>query len=207
MSLGDFFEDAPGPNAWRSDAWEVIHQTPNLDWQILTKRPENIERMLPDSWADNKWGYWPNCWFGTSIEDNRVADRAPILTSVPAEIHFISYEPAIGPGDEIPLDHLEWVIVGGESGPGYRKMDLDWARDMQARCALGVRGLNPIAFFFKQNSAPRTEMGIDALGAIYREWPKSWDRKELHASVDEVVTRAEHIKLHGLPGHNRKRVS
>lgn len=173
-SLADVFEDAPGPNEWRLDLWKLIRQSTYLDWQILTKRPENIERMLPNDW-DEGWGH---VWLGTSIEDNRVAERSTILTSVPAFNHFISYEPAIGPGDEIPLDHIEWVICGGESGPGYRHMDLDWARDMQQRCKD-----EDVAYFFKQNSAPRTEMGIDALGAIYRDYPKSWDRTERKATL------------------------
>lgn len=166
-SLADVFEDAPGPNEWRRDLWDVVRDCEWLDWQILTKRPENIARMLPDDWGDG----WPHVWLGTSIEDNRVAERATILTGVPAFNHFISYEPAIGPGDEIPLEHVEWVICGGESGPGYRRMDLGWAIDMRARCdEAGV------AYFFKQDSAPRTEMGIDALGEIVRAYPRSWDR-------------------------------
>jgi protein gp37 len=66
------------------------------------------------------------------------------------------------------------MIVGGESGPGHRKMDLQWARDMQDRCAE-----ESVAFFFKQHSASRTEMGIDALGAIYRAYPESWNRRAL----------------------------
>jgi protein gp37 len=168
----DFFEDAPGPNEWRADLWRLIRQTKWLDWQILTKRPENIERMLPDEWGDNRWGYWPNVWLGTSIEDNRYAHRADILATVPAKIHFVSYEPAIGPGDEIPLKDVQWLICGGESGPGYRRMDLNWAHDIWARCEdAGV------PFFFKQDSGSRTEMGIDALGQIVREYPQGWDRR------------------------------
>ena len=166
-SLADVFEDYPGPNEWRADLWRLIRQCEWLDFQILTKRPENIERMLPDDWGSG----WPNVWLGTSIEDNRVAERGPILTSVPAIVHFVSYEPAIGPLDELELDGIEWLICGGESGPGYRPMDLEWARDMQARC-----GDTGTAFFFKQDAAPRTEMGIDALGAIYRDYPEGWDR-------------------------------
>lgn len=168
LSLGDFFEDAPGPNAWRDEAWQVIRECWWLDWQLLTKRPENVSKMLPDDWGTG----WPHVWLGTSIEDNRVAERASILTATLAYNHFISYEPAIGPGDEIPLEGIEWMIVGGESGPGYRTMDIEWARDMQRRCAD-----EGVAFFFKQNSAPKTEMGIDALGAVYRDFPASWDRK------------------------------
>lgn len=168
MSLGDFFEDAPGPNAWRQEAWQVIRENYWLDWQILTKRPELITKMLPDDWGDG----WPHVWLGTSIEDNRVAERSSILTEVPAYVHFISYEPAIGPGNEIPLEGIEWIIVGGESGPGWRKMDLDWARDMQRRCAE-----QSVAYFFKQDNAMRSDQGIDVLGAVYRDFPQSWDRR------------------------------
>jgi len=171
-SLADVFEDAPGPNQWRPEVWEMIRTTPWLDWLILTKRPENIAKMLPDSWADNAWGFWPHVWLGTSIEDNRVAERAEVLTAVPAAVHFISYEPAIGPGDEIPLEHVEWLIFGGESGPGFRPMKLEWAQDIWDRCKQ-----EEVAFFFKQSAARRTEMGIDALGEVVREYPEGWDRK------------------------------
>lgn len=162
-SLADVFEDYEGPNEWRADVFDVIRNCPWLDFQILTKRPENIGRMLPDDWGDG----WPNVWLGTSIEDNRVANRAGELVAIPAVVHFVSYEPAIGPLDELELDGLEWLICGGESGPGYRPMDLAWAHDMRYRC--GEAG---VAFFFKQNAAPRTEMGIDALGEIVREYPE-----------------------------------
>lgn len=173
-SLADVFEDAPGPNEWREDLWQLIRSTPYLDWQLLTKRPENIARMLPDTWDYNKWGYWPNVWLGTSIEDNRVVERAEVLKAIPSIVHFVSYEPAIGPLDQLELDGIDWMIVGGESGPKYRKMDIQWALDMQIRCSF-----YPTAFFFKQNSAIRTEMGIDALGAIYRDYPPTWDRAEM----------------------------
>ena len=170
-SLADVFEDAPGPNEWREDVWQMIHNCPWLDFQLLTKRPENIARMLPDDWDHNPWGFWPNVWLGTSIEDNRVADRAPILVENSAVVHFISYEPAIGPADKIDLEHIEWMIVGGESGPGFRPMLTSWAIDMWDRCRD-----NDVAFFFKQGAAPRTEMHIDLLGEIVREYPVAWDR-------------------------------
>lgn len=175
-SLADVFEDYPGPNEWRPDVWAMIRRCPWLDFQLLTKRPENIERMLPDDWDTAFPGYdfYPNVWLGTSIEDNRVAERGPILTAIPAMVHFVSYEPAIGPLDELDLEGIEWMIVGGESGPGYREMDLDWARDMRTRCEAA-----DVAFFFKQSSAPRTEMGIDALGEIVRNYPPAWDRSAL----------------------------
>lgn len=162
-SLADVFEDYPGPNEWRPEVFELIRSTPFLDWQLLTKRPENLTRMLPDDWGQ---GY-PNVWLGTSIEDERVAYRATELVSVPSVVHFVSYEPAIGPlADAIDLADIEWLIFGGESGPGYRPMNMQWARDIRAKCeAEGV------AFFFKQSAAPRTEMGIEMDGEIVRNWP------------------------------------
>jgi protein gp37 len=172
-SLADVFEDYPGPNEWRDDLWPLIRDNTWLDFQLLTKRPENIARMLPDDW-DTAFDtpYYPNVWLGTSIEDNRVAHRAQQLNANEAHVHFVSYEPAIGPLDlGRHLLGVDWMIVGGESGPGHRKLDLEWARDMQAACAKAGT-----AFFFKQDSGPRTEMGIDALGAVYRDYPASWTR-------------------------------
>lgn len=166
-SLADVFEDRADTNSWRHDVFELIRETPYLDWQLLTKRPENLKRMLPDDWGSG----WSNVWLGTSIEDNRVIERAHELTSIPSYVHFVSYEPAIGPLDQLPLSDLEWLICGGESGPGYRQMDLSWAHDMRRRCRDAK-----VPFFFKQDSAPRTEMGIKALGAIYRDYPRSAER-------------------------------
>jgi protein gp37 len=175
-SLADVFEDylnpdGDGPNNWRDEVWALIRETPWIDWQLLTKRPENIARMLPDDWADNKFGCYPNVWLGTSIEDNRVVERAHDLVQVPAVVHFVSYEPAIGPVDELDLTGIEWLIAGGESGPGYRPMDLDWVRHVRHRCEV-----RDIAFFFKQSAAPRTEMGIELDGQIVRNYPRTWDR-------------------------------
>lgn len=163
-SLCDVFEDHPGPNAWRADLFQLIRQTPFLDWQLLTKRPENIARMLPEDWGPG----WPQVWLGTSIEDNRVADRALPLISVPSVVHFVSYEPAIGDLDQLDLTDIEWVIFGGESGPGFRPMNMQWARDMRDRC----EAHDPrVAFFFKQSAAPRTEMGTTMDGETVREYP------------------------------------
>jgi len=175
-SLADVFEDAPGPNEWRDDVFKIIRATPWLDYQLLTKRPENFDRMLPDDWGEG----WPNVWLGTSIEDNEVAERSCQLIAAPAIVHFISYEPAIGPFDQVPLLDIEWLIVGGESGPGYRPMNLDWVREVRDRC-----DEDGVAFFFKQSAAPRTEMGIDALGEVVRNYPPHWNR----ANVRQVMAQ------------------
>lgn len=180
-SLADVFEDyvnpdGTGPNDWRPDLWAIFRECPQLDFQLLTKRPENIAKMLPDDWdtAFPGFDYYPNVWLGTSIEDNRVVERAPQLVANKAIVHFVSYEPAIGPCDKLDLTDIEWLIAGGESGPGYRPMDLDWVRDIRRRCEAGST-----TFFFKQSAAYRTEMGIELDGKIVRNYPPAWDRSRI----------------------------
>jgi len=163
-SLCDVFEDRPEPNLWRADLWKLIRDTRTLDWQLLTKRPERLVDELPADWGDG----WPHVWLGTSIEDERVADRVRHLVAVPSVVHFVSYEPALGPlAHALDLTDVEWVIYGGESGPGYRAEDKQWARDMHAACARAG-----VAFFHKQSAGHRTELGIELDGRIVREYPQ-----------------------------------
>src|SRR5262249_27620093 len=133
-SLMDWAEARADLNPLRERVFEVIRNSPHLTFQMLTKRPDNIANCLPDDWGDE--GY-PNVWLGTTIEDNRVKWRAEELKKNPARVHFISYEPAIGPFDEVDLTDIEWVICGGESGSGYRPLDMQWARDVRDRCVAG----------------------------------------------------------------------
>jgi protein gp37 len=163
-SLCDIFEDHKDLKAIRTDLWATIRATPYLDWQLLTKRPENIPLFLPLDWEDG----FANVWLGTSIEDMRVAWRADALRKIPARIRFISYEPALGPLDKLNLTGIQWIIYGGESGPGYRGHDLAWPRAMRDRCKK-----EGIAFFYKQSPAWRTEMGITLDGETVRQYPKS----------------------------------
>ena len=94
-SLCDVF-DHEAPAGARADLWDLIRKCPELDWQLLTKRPENIEQYLPADWYH--YHGWPNVWLGTTTEDQAAYDlRWPILSGIYAAVHFISYEPAIGP--------------------------------------------------------------------------------------------------------------
>jgi protein gp37 len=149
-SWSDFFIEQA--DDWRAEAWQVIKATPEITYQILTKRPERIVAHLPADWGA---GY-PNVWLGVSAEDQEYADkRIPLLLSVPAQVRWISAEPLLGPIDLEPYlgnrefvdfkQGLNWVVVGGESGPGARPMHPEWARELRDQCtSVGV------AFFFKQ---------------------------------------------------------
>jgi protein gp37 len=145
-SLADVFDNR-APQEWRDDLFELIRDTPELDWLLLTKRPENIDGMLPLSWRASARPNWDNVWLGTTCEDQAAYDRRwPVLSDIPAAVHFISYEPAIGPlrlhsGTQQP----DWLICGGESGPGARFMPEQWAEHVMLDCErAGVH------FFMKQ---------------------------------------------------------
>jgi protein gp37 len=171
----------------RAKLWGLIERTPHLDWQLLTKRPENVLEMVPASWA--YYGFPENVWIGTSVEDQAAADaRIPHLLRIPARVRFLSCEPLLGPVDiwsvveaaektgryEPPetapynYRHLHWVIVGGESGPGARLMDPEWAESIACHChAAGV----PV--FVKQLGSVLARAGhlADAKGGDWNEWP------------------------------------
>lgn len=158
-SLADVFDNR-APGTAREELFGLIRATPELDWLLLTKRPQNIRKMLPADWSD---GY-PNVWLGTTCEDQeRYNLRWPILRDIPARVRFISYEPAIGPLDiKAVLDVPDWLICGGESGPGARYMEPAWAERVRDDCTyLGV------SFFMKQMTGKKP---IPA-GLLLRQWP------------------------------------
>lgn len=136
-SLADVFDNQVN-SAWRRDLFDLIRRCSNLDWLLLTKRPQNIRKMLPADWGH---GY-PNVWLGFTAEDQeRFESRWTHLAAIPAVVRFVSYEPALGPL-RLPIgaSYPDWLIVGGESGAGARVMDPRWARDIIADCrAHGVR--------------------------------------------------------------------
>lgn len=112
-SLADVFDNQV-PEEWRTDLWRLIESTPDLIWLLLTKRPQNIAKMLPDPWGEFCYGskFWPNVWFGTTVENQAEADRRiPHLLSVPAAKRFLSCEPLLGPVDlrRIPFDKIDPV--------------------------------------------------------------------------------------------------
>lgn len=143
-SLADWLDNQV-PKEWRFDLAMLIYATPELDWLLLTKRPENYDALAP--WDGDAPG---NVWLGTTAEDaERYAKRWNILAGIPARVRFISYEPAIGPLGNLRArlsgKFPDWIIMGGESGPGARMMQREWAEDMRDACE--VAG---IPFFMKQ---------------------------------------------------------
>lgn len=152
-SLADVF-DNQAPTAWREDLWRLIWATPALDWLLLTKRPQNIVKMLPNH-TGRPWPY-PNVWLGTTVENQEEAvRRIPHLLDVPATIKFLSCEPLLGPirfSDVPGFNRVSlslnnwWVIAGGESGPGARVTNPAWARSLRDQCAIPG-----VPFFWKQN--------------------------------------------------------
>jgi protein gp37 len=139
-SLADVFDNQVDP-IWRKELFDLIRRCDQLDWQLLTKRPQNIRKMLPADWGD---GY-PNVWLGATAEDaDAYKQRVRHLLRVPAEVHFVSYEPAIGPLGRLDIDGLfpHWLIIGGESGVRpdlIRLTNPQWARDAISECRrLGI---------------------------------------------------------------------
>lgn len=157
-SLADVMEDRPELQVLREELFKLIESTPNLDWLLLTKRPENFKRFLPDTWLETPLH---NVWLGTSVEDQKSYDERVLhLVTIPAVTRFLSAEPLLGdvdlglfgiiPATIVPCyaplyQRIHWVIAGGESGRNARPMHLQWVRSLREQCtAAGV------AFFFKQ---------------------------------------------------------
>ena len=199
-SLSDFFHAEA--DAWREEAWDIVKDTPNLVWLILTKRPELVASRLPKDWG----GGYPNVWLGTSVGCNRTLNKMDSLRKIPVHpqaLRFVSCEPLLEDiADQVNLDGFGWVITGGESGggqeylwdknkdwrkefdtPGRRTMKIEWAqRLLEKSKAAGI------PFFFKQITSFRSGVGEEALGQLYHEFPPpphgKWADKP---SVEEPV--------------------
>jgi protein gp37 len=214
-SLADWLDDEV-PIAWLADLLALIHATPNLDWQLLTKRPEKFWLRIEaasDHHFDNgdrnvagwlhdwrKHGIAPrNVWIGTSAEDQkRYDDRIPVLCAIPAVIHFVSFEPLLGP-IELRGPKFGWGIIGGESGHEARPCNMDWIQDLilelrQINAEVFVKQLGSRAFSntalpmgtghsknLNMDVPPRWEYHphfADTKGAIPEEWPVNFQIQE-----------------------------
>jgi protein gp37 len=160
-SMSDLFH-ARVPLGFVRDVFEVIANTPQHTYQVLTKRAARLRKV-----ADKLC--WPdNLWMGVSVENAEALSRVDDLRQVDAAVRFLSCEPLLGPLDGINLRGIGWVIAGGESGPNYRPMRLEWARGIRdASQASGV------PFFFKQwgGRTPKA-LGRELDGVVWDEMPE-----------------------------------
>ncbi|MGO8994705.1 MAG: phage Gp37/Gp68 family protein [Polyangiaceae bacterium] len=142
--LGDVTPETANLDSQRARLFRLIEPTEHLDWLLLTKRPENIARMIPLSWRAKMPA---NVWLGTTVEDQRRADeRIPRLLENGSVVRFLSVEPQLGPIDLSPyIAAIDWVIAGGESGGAARETQVRWARSIRDQCAAAH-----VPFFFKQ---------------------------------------------------------
>lgn len=160
-SMSDLFHDRI-PISFIARVFDVMASTPQHTYQLLTKRSKRLARMAPD--LD-----WPaNVWMGVSVESDRYSFRADHLREVPAAVRFLSVEPMLGPVPSLDLNGIDWVIVGGESGPGARPIQQEWVRDLRDKCQ--KRG---VPFFFKQWGGRTPKAGGRQLdGRTWDEMPR-----------------------------------
>lgn len=159
-SMSDLFHERV-PLSFVQRVFEVMVECERHVFQILTKRHDRLVDLAPSL-------PWPNhVWMGVSIENRRWVERADALRTVPAAVRFISAEPLLGPLDGLDLSRIDWLIAGGESGPGHRPVHLEWLRQLRDQCAAAG-----VPFFFKQWGGIRPKAGgRDLDGRVYSEMP------------------------------------
>ena len=160
-SMSDLFhEDVP--EAYIARVFATMQDCPRHTFQILTKRAERLAKIAP------RLPWPPNVWMGVSVESSRVISRIRHLLQVPAALRFLSLEPLIGPLENLPLDGIDWVIAGGESGPRARTMQKEWVNAILSQCRIAS-----VAFFFKQWGGVRKDRtGRMLNGRSYDEMPQ-----------------------------------
>jgi Protein of unknown function (DUF5131) len=155
-SMSDLFHESV-PDAWIVRLFAVMRQAPQHAYQVLTKRPERVAPFL----ARTEAAIPDCCWLGVSVERQDYANRVDALRAISAPVRALSCEPLLGPLD-LELSGIDWVIVGGESGPRRRMMNPEWARSLRDQCAAAG-----VAFFMKQMTG-KAPIPLDLL---VRQWP------------------------------------
>jgi len=160
-SMSDLFHSSV-PTEFILAVFQVMNQSPQHIFQVLTKRPNRVAKM------NSKLLWTPNIWMGTSIESERWQGRIDDLKGLDAHVKFLSLEPLLGPLPNLDFDGIDWVIVGGESGPRARPMHAEWVREVRDKCVE-----KKIPFFFKQWGGvfkKRTGRTLD--GKIWNQFPE-----------------------------------
>ena len=167
-SMSDLFHESVS-DGFIIDVFEVMRKAHWHQFQVLTKRAARLvefDRLI--DWPDN-------VWMGVSVENQKYCSRIDSLRSTKAVVKFLSVEPLLGDIARINVDGLDWVIVGGESGPGARPMKPDWVRQCQHSCKM-----HKVAFFFKQSGTvlARQWNCTDKKGTIPEQWPLEFRVRE-----------------------------
>ena len=160
-SMGDLFHEDVDLS-FVEQVFKTMNETPRHVFQVLTKRADRLAQLAPElNWT-------ANIWMGVTVEDNERLARIERLMEVPASVRFVSIEPLLTALPDLEVDGLDWVIVGGESGPGARPVNPDWVRDIRNRCVA-----DDVPFFFKQwGGARRKKAGRELDGARWDEMPR-----------------------------------
>lgn len=199
-SMSDLFHKDV-PFEFVDKVFAVMEQCPQHTFQVLTKRPERMAEYLNQS----AFGDWPlpNVWLGTSVENQKCADeRIPWLLQCPAAVRFLSCEPLLGPidlgdclddetygdeGGDGPCSAIDWVIVGGESGPNARRCDVNWIADIIRQC----RDAGLPCFVKQLGSRPfKGDVGSPD-GWPVKDGPVNWETGEIHLKDSHGADMAE----------------
>jgi protein gp37 len=159
-SMSDLFH-RDVPEGYIRQVFEVMVRAPQHQFQVLTKRSQRLLELAPSL-------PWPaNVWAGVSVESEQYLNRVDELRQVPAAVRFLSCEPLLGPLPGLDLEGIDWVIVGGESGSGFRAMEPEWAMEIQKQCEAAS-----VPFLFKQFSGVRPKLlGRKLDGDEYDAYP------------------------------------
>jgi protein gp37 len=161
-SMSDLFHKAV-PDDYIKQVFEVMREASWHQFQVLTKRSERLRELAPDL----KWSN--NIWMGVSVESQDYTFRIDHLRDTQAEVKFLSLEPLLGPLSQLKLAEIDWVIVGGESGPGARSMKEEWVLDIKRQCNEAN-----VAFFFKQwGGTNKKKAGRMLEGRTWDQMPSS----------------------------------
>jgi protein gp37 len=159
-SMSDLFHKDV-PNSYIRRVFDVMNRAHWHQYQVLTKRSERVSEL------SKKLQWAPHIWMGVSIETEKYKHRIDDLRRTHAHVKFLSLEPLLGPLGKLNLDGIDWAIVGGESGPGARPMDLDWVTEIRDQCVE-----SGVAFFFKQwGGVQKSKTGRTLEGRTWDEMP------------------------------------
>lgn len=179
---GDLFHESV-PDAFIRDALDMMAYRSDVDWQILSKRPQRMRAFINDFAIGDGFKMPFNIWLGVTAENQQRADeRIPILLDTPAAVRFVSVEPMLGPVDlwwmeacrrcnptryEPAVTYLDWVICGAESGPNRRPLKVEWAQELYEQCKDAA-----VPFFGKQDSGLRSGTPLLINGQETKRWPE-----------------------------------